>query len=553
MRYLTLAASFLLLFVPGAQSQVATVRLRVRVILVDKDLNQKPVPHLDLAVQRTDAPSEPVTIKTGFDGTVETSLPAGKYKLTTPQPLEFQGKSYQWETEFTLAGPDFSIELSNDNAKTMALAPESAAHPADDLAGQYKHLRDSVATVYSEFGHGTGFLVDQSGLVVTNQHVVEDSEYLAVQFDQKRKVAARLLASDSKKDVAVLWVNLGANPDAVIAPIAKVEAGKAPVAEGDRVFTIGSPLTQQKVLTTGVVSRVDAAAIISDININPGNSGGPLFNSAGFVIGVTTYNVQARRGPGLSGIVRIEEAVPLIGQAKGKTAGAAPPSAALLPVEPQGPFSVDALEGSPPANKQDWSAHAFPAGDFNVIILTPAIEYRTYLEEKRANEKESEKRSQKRGDSTKETASGPDIKNWEADQHRPEITIRVEPQLKMKFWASMASPRGQIKARFKTDFYRMRLLCGAQEVTPILPGKLKLALDTSGSVAINDTTYVGAYEYLPDAIGPDCAQATLEIYPAKDSAPIVKPLEQTTIQAIWNDFEPYRKAQSSAPPALPKN
>jgi S1-C subfamily serine protease len=549
----TLAALFLLLFVSGAQPQATTVRLKVRVILVDKDLNQKPVPRLDLTVQRTDAPGEPVTIKTGFDGTAETTLPAGEYKLTTPQPLELQGKSYQWQTEFTLTGPDFSLELSNDNAKTTALVPETAAHPSDDLGGQFKHLRDSVATVYSEFGHGTGFLVDQSGLILTNEHVVEDSEYLAVQFDEKRKVAARLLASDPKKDVAVLWVNLGANPDAVIAPIAKAESGKAPVAEGDRVFTIGSPLTQQKVLTTGVVSRVDAAAIISDININPGNSGGPLFNSAGFVIGVTTYNEQASRGPGLSGIVRIEEAVRLIEQAKGKTAGAAPPPAALLPVEPAGPFPVDSLQGSAPASKQDWSAHAFAVGDFNVTFFTPALEYRAYMEEQRANEKEREKRGKKRGDSTKETPSGPDVKNWEADKHRPEITIRVEPQVKMKFWATMASPRNQVKARFKTDFYQMRLLCGAQEVTPIRPGKFKLVVDTSGSVVINDTTYVGMYDYLPDAIGPGCAQATLEIYPAKGSPPTVKPLDLATVQAIWDDFEPYRRAQSSTPPGTPKN
>ncbi len=553
MRYLTLAASFLLLFTTGAQPQVATVRLKVRVILVDKDLNQKPVPHLDLAVQRTDTPGEPLTIKTGFDGTAETSLPAGKYKLTTPRPLEFQGESYQWQIEFTLTGPDFSLELSNDNAKTAPVASETAAHPPDDLAAQFKHLRNSVATVYSEFGHGTGFVVDQSGLVVTNEHVVEDSEYLAVQFDEKRKVAARLLASDSKKDVAVLWVNPGADPDAVVAPISKPGAGKAPVAEGDHVFTIGSPLTQQKILTTGVVSRVDATAIISDININPGNSGGPLFNSAGYVIGVTTYTEQASRGPGLSGIVRIEEAIPLIEQAKAKTAGAAAPPAALLPMEPQGPFPVEALQGSAPADKEDLSAHVFPVGDFSVTFLTPALEYRVYLEEEKAREKEREKRDKKRGDTANETPSGPDVKNWEANEHRPKITIRVEPQLKMKFWASMAAPRGEVKARFRTDFYRMRLLCGAQEVTPILPGKLKLVADTSGSVVINDTTYVGMYDYLPDAIGPGCAQATLEIYPAKDSPPTVKPLDQATIQAIWNDFEPYRKAQSIPPPAQPKN
>jgi S1-C subfamily serine protease len=547
-RCLILTVLLILAFATAAQSQVTTVRLKVRVILVDKDLNQKPVPHFDLAVQRLDAAGEPTTLKTGFDGSAEVSLPAGRYRLTTPQPVEFQGKRYEWQTDFTLGRADFSLELGNDNAKTAPVETEASAHPPDDLGAQFRRLRNSVVTVYSESGHGTGFVVDPSGLVVTNQHVVEDSEYLAVQFDEKRKVAARLLVSDSKKDVAVLWANLIADADAVVAPIAKPEAGKAPVAEGDRVFTIGSPLNQQKVLTTGVVSRVAPDAIISDININPGNSGGPLFNSAGNVIGVTTFTQQASHGPGLSGIVRIEEAAALIEQAKAKTAGESAPAATLLPVEPPGPFPVDALEPVT-VDKAYLTAHSFPVGDFEVTFVTPAFEYRVLMEQQKLAEKEREKRDSKRGESANEAPSGPDVKNWEADEHGSEIRIRVGPQLKVKFWASVAAPKGQVKARFKNDFYRMRLLCGAQEVTPIRPGKFKVVADTSGSVAINDTTYVGIYDYPPDAIGPGCAQPTLEIYSAKDAPPIVKPLDQSTIDAIWSDFEPYRKAQGNPAPA----
>ena len=545
MRRLALAVSFILVVCLTAYSQGATVHLKVRVILVDKDLNQKPVPHLALMVQRTDAAAGPVTMKTGFDGAAETILPPGKYKLTTPQPVEFQGKRYQWETEFALTGTEFSLDLSNDTAKVTPIEPEKTPQAGDDLSELFKRLRNSVATVYSDFGHGTGFIVDPSGLVVTNEHVVSKSDYLAVQFDEKRKVTAVLLASDANKDVAVLRVNLSAYPEALVAAMAKSEAGKSPaIAEGDRVFTIGSPLNQQKVLTTGVVSRVDARAIISDVNINPGNSGGPLFNSAGLVIGVTTYSQQARRGPGLSGIVKIEEALPLIEEARSKATGPAP-SATLLPVEPKEPFPLDALRASVPAGKVDRAPYIFSAGDFDVAMYTPPFEYRLYAEHQRALEKEREKRDKKRGEDTQQDSSGADVKNWEADEHKPEITIRVEPQLKVKFWASMAAPHGQVKARFKTDFYRMRLLCGSQEITPIRPGKLRLEGDNTGPVAVSDTTFMGVYDYLPEAIGPACGQVTLEIYPDKNSPPTVKPLDTTTIQAVWTDFEPYRKAQSS--------
>src|SRR6516225_11471661 len=72
---------------------------------------------------------------------------------------------------------------------------------------------DPVVAVWSEFGHGTGFVVDQKGLILTSQKVIGPSEKIAVQFDPQHKVAARLLISDNEKDIAVLWANLAACPN----------------------------------------------------------------------------------------------------------------------------------------------------------------------------------------------------------------------------------------------------------------------------------------------------------------------------------------------------
>ncbi len=554
MRRLLLSPFVLLLFVTPARAQSPTVHVKVRVILVDKDLNPKPVPRLALTLQRAGASGETVALRTGFDGLAEADVPAGKYRLATPEPVEFQGKRYSWDMEVTVSGSEFSQDLSNDNAKVSDAAP-AAEGAGEDLTAQFKHLRNSVVTVYSELGHGTGFLVDSSGLILTNEHVVKTSEYLAVQFDEKRKAAATLLASDSQSDIAVLWVNLAACPDAVIATIAKQDSDKSAVSEGERVFTIGSPLTQQKVLTTGIISRVEPKAIISDLNINPGNSGGPLFNSAGFVIGVTTFNEQGQSGPGLSGIVPIKEALPLLEQARGKIKGpgAAPPSATLLPVEPVGPFPFDALPAMTGDDKLNRSLYSFPAGDFEVTIFTPAMEYYLYAENQHQLEEEREKRNRKRGDTEPDTSGADDLRNWQADEHPPKITIRVVPQLKVKFWATATAPQGEVKARFKTDFYSMRLLCAGKELTPILPGKLPIGGGVYGSVQISDTTYFGVYDYLPDAIAPTCSQVTLEIHPDKTSSPTVKVLDVSTIQAVWNDFEPYRKSLTAGAAAPKKN
>ena len=179
-------------------------------------------------------------------------------------------------------------------------------------------------------------LVDPAGLVVTNNHVVEFSRYLAVLFDQKHKVTARLLAANPGKDIAILWVNLQAFPEAVIAPLVPSEAASQ-VVVGERVFTIGSPMGREKVLTSGVISKVEHTSIFSDININPGSSGGPLFNLRGEVTGITSAQMHL-----LASIIPIDDARPVIERALHELSGALPPSAELLPVEPDDFFPADA-------------------------------------------------------------------------------------------------------------------------------------------------------------------------------------------------------------------
>lgn len=529
-------------------AQVETVKLKVHALLVDRDLNQKPVPKLTLVLQRLDvAASEPSTIKTGFDGVAEVQLPAGKYRLSTPQPVDLQGKSYRWEFEFTLSGPERTLELSNDNAKISEATPERPARATDELTTLFKRLQNSVVTVWSEDGHGSGFFVDAKGLVLTNQHVVENSEYVAIQFDERRKVVAVVLAADPKKDVAVLWADVSPFPEVVVAPLAKAEGGEVPVVEGERVFTIGSPLHQRKILTTGVVSKVEPRSIISDININPGNSGGPLFRLDGRVVGLTAFGERGQRGAGISGIVRIEEALPLLEQARTKMAAAAPPAATLLPVEPTDPYPVAAIKVALQAEKFDRRPYYFDAGDFEVMLGTPLLEFRLKEERRLAAEREKQKRGKQRGEAAQEPPPVSEgERSWGKDVGESEsvISIVVKPKLKMKFWETMASGRyGLTKMRFKTDFYKMRLLCGSREIQPIHPGRYPLVGGKTQSVEVTDSTYIGIYSYLPDAIAPSCGQVVLEVYPAKNSPqPTVKVLESASVERIWSDFEAYRKA-----------
>ena len=118
------------------------------------------------------------------------------------------------------------------------------------MTAMFQKYQKSVVTVWSEIGSGTGFIVDSAGLVMTNQHVIGPSELISVQFDAKRKVAAKVLAFDAERDVAVLYADLSAFPGAVAAPIATAQAGREIAVEGERVFTIGSPLGLKKIITS---------------------------------------------------------------------------------------------------------------------------------------------------------------------------------------------------------------------------------------------------------------------------------------------------------------
>jgi hypothetical protein len=228
-------------------------------------------------------------------------------------------------------------------------------------------------TVWSEFGSGSGFIISENGLVLTSQHVIGPSEYLAVQFDKKRKLPAKLLAVDPITDVAVLWVNLAAIPDAGVAPLATSEPS---IVENERVVTIGSPLNERKVFTTGTANKVEKRSIVSDINLNRSEAGGPLFNSLGEAAGIITFLRPDVSGPSAYGILRIEQTFPLLDEAKKKMRQTSVPPAKFLPVDPSESFPLDAIKAVATAREFEMSRYSVDVGDFNVLVMTPAVRYR---------------------------------------------------------------------------------------------------------------------------------------------------------------------------------
>jgi len=149
---------------------------------------------------------------------------------------------------------------------------------------------------------GSGFIIDKSGLVVTNHHVVEGADAIEVQLADERTFDAELIGSDERTDVALLKL---AKAD----DLPTVRWGDSAQLEvGDWVVAIGNPFGLDHTVTSGIVSakeRMIGAGpyddfIQTDASINPGNSGGPLFNLRGEVVGINTAIAPQGQGIGFA-------------------------------------------------------------------------------------------------------------------------------------------------------------------------------------------------------------------------------------------------------------
>src|SRR5690348_1316430 len=369
-----------------------------------------------------------------------------------------------------------TMVMASAASPTGQASPEpqsEATRVLDPVAALFEKRQNSVVTVWSEIGQGTGFIIDSKGLILTNQHVVGPSQYIAVQFDPEHKIAARVLAADPQRDVAVLWADTRTFASAEAAPLAP-PVSPPPVVVGEEVFTIGSPMGLQKILTTGIVSKVESHAILSNININHGNSGGPLFNSRGQVVGITTFlDANEPNGPGISGIVSLDEARPVIEKAEAAIEGSTPPPATLLPVIPRGSFPVQALKEIATRKKLDPRPYTFTAGKFDVAIITPPLEYWERERGEMDSVRGKERRAKKAAAAADTIRPLDGLRNWAqyVGEYQPTIVIRANPQLAQTFWSAvsrgMAAANGSYvlpaaRLHYTTDFLRMALFCGSK-------------------------------------------------------------------------------------------
>ena len=191
---------------------------------------------------------------------------------------------------------------------TVDSGAQQASDSSNSVAAIYKSSHKAVVEITvntsgdgSPFGgsgtqqaQGSGFVYDEQGHVITNQHVVDGAQSVKVTFSNGKTYDATVVGSDPSTDLAVLKVDA---PASVLRPLELADSSQLEV--GDGVIAIGSPFGLEQTVTTGIVSALHRQitapnnfsiddAIQTDAAINHGNSGGPLLDLNGNVIGVTS-------------------------------------------------------------------------------------------------------------------------------------------------------------------------------------------------------------------------------------------------------------------------
>jgi S1-C subfamily serine protease len=509
----------------AAQAAIASqtlVVLHIRAVLTDATGRATPVARHALIISDNPPTREARRILTGLDGTADVRMSPGNYTVESDQPLAFQGKAYHWrQTLDIVAGRDSALDLTSANAVADPIAPGTTnvdTPLATDTSFLLRQWLDSVVELWTPTTHASGFLVDTTGLIATNQRVIGDATSVEVQLSRSIKVAGTVVEADRQRDIALIRIN-----PAVMASITPVPLGcpraSAPLVKREQeIFTLAAPLRQQKGWTPGIVTRTEARYIASELSLATGGTGGPVFTASGDLVGITTLPAE-REEPtrGATRVARIDGACELVATAAKKLKDAPAPSATHLPMEPAEPAPIDAFKDAVKRRAGSLLPYQMAASEFDVGFITPVLNYAA------------------------QSQPNQNFSNWSdyVADIPPVLFIRVTPKMVESFWAKVARGAAYTQGmalpalkRLKSGFERLQAFCGSTEVAPIHPFKLELR------VSETDAIYEGLYAFDPAALGPACSSVTLVLYsekePTKADTRVVDP---SILQQIRRDFD----------------
>lgn len=246
------------------------------------------------------------------------------YKDNEKESVTFSGEKFEPEEA------ESGIEIEKpESQKDEDDRVTSAGQAYNSVTEVYHAIADSVVEITTEIvqtslwgqyvssGAGSGVIIEKSGIIVTNYHVIEGARTVTVRLTDGSEFAASLIGYDSPSDLAVIKIN-AQGKELTVASLgcsADLEVGEDVVALGNPLGSLGGTLTTGIISAKDRVIEVDGNEMVllqTNAAINPGNSGGGLFNMAGQLIGVVNAKISQTGIEGLGFAIPIDVAYTVI-------------------------------------------------------------------------------------------------------------------------------------------------------------------------------------------------------------------------------------------------
>ncbi|MEG3182377.1 S1C family serine protease [Sphingomonas sp. LT1P40] len=215
--------------------------------------------------------------------------------MTPKKPFNLMRRSLGW---FLAAALCFGVALPSTARAAAMPVMAQAAKPETGIERAMKAVvaispQDEAARKQngdSEASGGSGFVIDSSGLILTNAHVVAKRDTVEVTFSNGKRYTGKVIGRDGRTDLAIVKIT----PDGPLPVLKFAASSKLPL--GTKVYALGNPMGNRFSVSSGIVSGYDRAYDVAwpvnfiqhDAALNPGNSGGPLITEEGDVIGINT-------------------------------------------------------------------------------------------------------------------------------------------------------------------------------------------------------------------------------------------------------------------------
>ncbi len=244
------------------------------------------------------------------------------FQAGTPPPDQTQTQTQAQPVPANITPPDASwmAPVASENSPVLPGIADvvQQAYPWVVTITTEQVVNDMFSRQVTESGAGSGWILDKNGIIVTNNHVVEDANKVAVQFSDGRSFEgnASNVFRDPLTDLAIVKVDLQNLPAAAVGDSSTLRVG-------DWLVALGNPLGQGIRASEGIVSGLKITLSMNDQEslydligtsaaINPGNSGGPLLNMKGQVIGITSAKISEVGVEGLGYAISINSAMPIL-------------------------------------------------------------------------------------------------------------------------------------------------------------------------------------------------------------------------------------------------